>query len=791
MPLNEFEFAQLQGLRKVSADPPLNSFHEKTQEVKSEAVSVTDLTDADANESDYAVSPTDSERSGAGLVKKEEPIIRTGEDVARHLVSIRDDGDSASTFRSWTLGTIFAGLGAALCQIYRFKPMPMHVSTVFLLLVIYTVGNAWAYVLPRRTWVAGTRLEFLSGLFHFINPGPFTMKEHVVATLVASTAASGSSAVMIFAVQRLFYDMRVDTMTAVLATFSTACFGFGIVGVLRPLIVYPSEMVYWKHLSTVTIFQALHFESSSNKNKLRLFWTAFTGMFAYEIIPAYIAPVLNGISVVCLASQRASKSTIDAITNIFGGASSNEGLGLLSMSFDWQYVGSDHMSLPLIQQANSWIGISICYVAVLAIYYSNAWNSRSFPMLSSSLFASNGSVYNQSAIFGAGQQLDTTALKEVGLPSLTGANVWSGFCMNLTIGALITHVILFWGGHARDSFRLARQKTQPDPHYQAMQRYPEVPWWWFASILILSFIAGLVVVVIGSTTLPWWAYIVSLLLGTFITPFSIILAARMGSGVFTSQLMKMVAGLINPGRPIANLYSSMWSHDVVIAAIHLASDLKIGQYLKVPPRVMFVAQIWGTVLGAFVNYFVMDSIVESRRKVLLSPTGTHVWSGQMPQILNSAAVSWSLAKDLYGVNSPYWIIPMGLLFGAIPTFIQWLVWKRWPKIGSVKVDSIMLPIIYMYSAALTHGVTSTIITGILVGITSQLWLRRHHPVWYRKYNYILGGALDGGAQTMIFVLSFAVFGASGVQHKFPHWPGNPARGNVDYCNGNGAFKRRH
>jgi len=58
-------------------------------------------------------------------------------------------------------------------------------------------------------------------------------------------------------------------------------------------------------------------------------------------------------------------------------------------------------------------------------------------------------------------------------------------------------------------------------------------------------------------------------------------------------------------------------------------------------------------------------------------------------------------------------------------------------------------------------------SSIIVGLVSQLWLRNYHPGWYRKYNYILGGALDGGAQVMIFILSFAVFGASGVQRPFP------------------------
>lgn len=50
-------------------------------------------------------------------------------------------------------------------------------------------------------------------------------------------------------------------------------------------------------------------------------------------------------------------------------------------------------------------------------------------------------------------------------------------------------------------------------------------------------------------------------------------------------------------------------------------------------------------------------------------------SGQEPQSLNSAAVTWSLAKELYSPSGPYFVIPMGLLIGAAPTFIQWLIRK--------------------------------------------------------------------------------------------------------------------
>lgn len=139
---------------------------------------------------------------------------------------------------------------------------------------------------------------------------------------------------------------------------------------------------------------ALHFDTAANHKRVKLFWTAFGGVFLYEIIPAYMFPLLNGVNVVCLASQKASSKTRDIITNLFGGTDGNEGLGFLSISFDWQYIGSTYaqffctilatetksidlsryMSLPLIQQANSWIGFFFCYIIVMAIYYSNTWN---------------------------------------------------------------------------------------------------------------------------------------------------------------------------------------------------------------------------------------------------------------------------------------------------------------------------------------------------------------------------------------------------------------------------------
>jgi hypothetical protein len=112
-------------------------------------------------------------------------------------------------------------------------------------------------------------------------------------------------------------------------------------------------------------------------------------------------------------------------------------------------------------------------------------------MLSTALFSSNGSIYHQIAVFTRPNfQLNQTALDEVGLPALTGSNAWSGLTSSLAIGGLIAHCIFFWGPYVASSLKHAREKTQPDPHWVAMQKYEEAPWWWYMILLVLAFFAG-------------------------------------------------------------------------------------------------------------------------------------------------------------------------------------------------------------------------------------------------------------------------------------------------------------
>lgn len=50
-------------------------------------------------------------------------------------------------------------------------------------------------------------------------------------------------------------------------------------------------------------------------------------------------------------------------------------------------------------------------------------------------------------------------------------------------------------------------------------------------------------------------------------------------------------GVILPGRPIANVCFKVYGYMSMTQAISFLSDFKLGHYMKIPPRSMFLVQV--------------------------------------------------------------------------------------------------------------------------------------------------------------------------------------------------------
>lgn len=255
-------------------------------------------------------------------------------------------------------------------------------------------------------------------------------------------------------------------------------------------------------------------------------------------------PLLTGVSIFCLANQNSLVTT-----TIFGGSNGNEGLSLLSLGLDWQFISSKPLWLPLQTLANSLVGYVICIFLFLGVYYGNVWRAKDFPFLSQLLFSENSTssnyvIYNQTTILNDENALQPEALKQQGIPYFAGTYATFLLTNNLAITSTISHLLLWnWDdmktgysflyiSNLRKVFQPWLWATNPgtsqpnlnpkdneetDPHYLLMRRYPECPSWWYIAILGLSVVVGIFGIYAAKSTLPWYGFIVSIIVsGIFI-----------------------------------------------------------------------------------------------------------------------------------------------------------------------------------------------------------------------------------------------------------------------------------
>ncbi|PSR83037.1 hypothetical protein PHLCEN_2v5841 [Hermanssonia centrifuga] len=630
--------------------------------------------------------------------------INEAYEVAIKVLSTRDEPELQSlTFRTFFLGLGFSAFGAVLAQIYYFKPQTLLVSTLFLLVISYWFGTVWHMALPSH------------GIFKWINPGPFNIKEHVAIIIMSSTAAGSATAIQVISVQD--YDFE-------------AC-------------------------------QSL--------------------LDDFLIIPQWIFPLLTGVSIFCLANN---KSTV--FRNIFGGASNNEGMGLLSWSFDWNLIGSPCLYNPIWLQINQDIGIIFTYILMSAVYYGNLWNAKQFPFMSQAIFAQDGSQYNQTALLTNGR-FDPVKYQELGPAFFSATNALYLITSNLSLGAVLTHVLLWHWDDLRPFFRSFNPWNRiplqvHDPHFEKMKVYKQIPRWWFYIVLAVAYAIAQATNYTGHSGMPWWTLTVLVIISFIFCALYGMLAATIGFYEFSSSgtgFFQMITAYILPGQPVANMYGALYGQHPMIQGIALLQDLKLGQYVKLAPRVTFLMQMIGTVVGAVLNYIMMLSIINNNRDALLSISGTRLWSGQNAQGYNSNAISWgALGPEMFGPKGIYHMVPISLAIGVFLPFPFYIAHRIWPKAGFQNFNT---SIIMQYSCFLSVGINTSVNPSMVLGILSQWWVRTRYPRWFTKYNYIVAAGLDGGTQVISFILNFAVFGASGTAHTFPTWWGNDINLSADRC----------
>ncbi|KAI5432740.1 variant 2, OPT super [Lathyrus oleraceus] len=696
----------------------------------------------------------------------------------RLTVSIADDpSQPVLTFRTWVIGLGCCIVLSFVNQFFGYRNNPLYVSTVAAQIVSLPIGKLMAASLPTTVY----KFPFINWSFT-LNPGPFNLKEHALITILASCGSS-PYAINIIAIVKAFYHRSINPIAALLLALTTQMLGYGWAGIFRRFLVDSPYMWWPSNLVQVSLFRAFHekeIRPKGGSTRLQFFLLIFVASFTYYTIPGYFFQSLTCISIACLIWKKS------VFAQQIGSGMS--GLGIGSFTFDWNVVASftgNPLPVPGFAIINQLAGFFIyLYIVIPVSYWNNFYEAKKFPLISSHTFDSTGAVYNVSRVLNP---------KTFDL-DLDGYNNYSKLYLSIIFAfdyglsfailtATVSHVFLFHGKYILHMWRktTASLKQQAgDVHTRIMKKnYAQVPEWWFMTILGLMIILSLVCCEgFGKQLqLPWWGFLLSLVIAlVFTLPIGVIQATtnqQPGLNVIT----ELIIGFIYPGKPLANVVFKTYGYISMSQALTFIGDFKLGHYMKIPPRSMFIGQLVGTVVGTVANFATAWWLLTSIPNICnvdLLPEGSP-WTCPGDDVFYNASIIWGVIgpqkmftkEGIYpGMN---WFFLIGLL-APVPV---WFLARKYPN--HKWIELINLPLIFSGGSNIPPARAVNYLSFGVVGIFFNFYIYRKYKTWWARHTYILSAALDAGIAFMGVLLYFAL---QGYDISGPDWWGRPGD---DHC----------
>ncbi|KAL4651302.1 hypothetical protein ACB092_01G149900 [Castanea dentata] len=629
--------------------------------------------------------------------------------VALTVSTTDDESLLVLTFQMWVLGSLSCVLLSFLNQFFGLRKEPLTVSAISSQIAVVPLGKLMAATITNREFFKGTRLEFT------LNPGPFNVKEHVLSGIV--------------------YAILIVTSVKVL--------GFGWAGIYRRYLVESAAMWWPANLVQVSLFRALHEKEKRKKGavtRTQFFFIAVICSFAYYIFPGYLFQMLTSLSWICWTSPKS------VLAQQLGSGLS--GLGLFAFGLDWatisSYLGSP-LASPWFATANVAVGyVFVVYILTPICYWLNVFNAKTFPIFSQDLFSSTGQDFH----------LDTDAYCREGplyISTFFSVTYGVGFA---SLAAIVVQVALFHGRDIWEQSKSSFQEKTMDIHTKLMRKYKQVPELWFLIILIATMGLSLFACEYykDQLQLPWWGVLLACGIAFFFTlPIGIIAA-------ITNQ---------TPGINIITEYT--YGYISMAQAVTFLQDFKLGRYMKIPPRTMFMAQVVGTLISGLVYLSTAWWLIENIPNIWMDETS--VWSCPSNRTFYAASVIWGLVspRRIFGNLGTYEAVNWLFLGGAIAPILVWLATKAFPKQKWIRL--INMPVLIGATGSMPPATavnyTSWILLGFLFGFVV------YKPDWWRRHNYVLSGALDAGLAFMAVLIYFCL----GMEEISLNWWGN----NLDGC----------
>ncbi|KAK0710727.1 OPT oligopeptide transporter protein-domain-containing protein [Lasiosphaeris hirsuta] len=698
----------------------------------------------------------------------------------RAVVDNKDDPSTpVSTIRAWTIGIAFSVLLAFINQLFSIRQPAISIESNVVQLLAYPLGKAWEHWMPTGEFT-------LFGRKHFLNPGKFNKKEHMLIAIMANTAKSLPYTQYIVWTQVLpqYFNQQYARSFGyqILIAISTNFIGYGLAGLTRRFIVYPTYCVWPASLTTIALNSALHndtnpavpgpFNRIYRASRFKFFMIAFTAMFVYFWFPNFIFEALTYFSWMTWIAP--DNRDLNILTGF------NSGLGLLNPwpTFDWNvllYDSLDPLMVPAFSTINRALGMFIFGFVILAVWYTNTWNTGYLPINTNRVYDHFGQLYNVSRALNEKGMYDHEKYMNYSAAYLGAANTIVYGCFFAIYSAAITYIILFhryeitvgfknlWANMRRRT-RKAEGEEYQDVHNRLMSAYPEVSEWYYLSVLLIAAGFGFGGVAGWPTfTTPGVVPYGILLALIFVIPVGII-KAMTGVEVTLNVLAEFIGGMWVGGNALAMNFFKSFGYVTCAHAIQFSQDLKLAHYLKIPPWHTFIAQLAATMVSTLVCTGVINFQVDIENVCQKNAPMRFFCPG--PNTFFTASVLWGTIGPIkvFGHQGQYKELLLGFPAGIVLTIGMYLVAKRFPKNETLRQFH---PVAFWYGPlAWAPYSFSYAMPSIPIALLSWVYVRKRYLAFWSKYNFVLSAAFSAGIAIAGIIMLFSV---QWVRVSIPWW----------------------
>ena len=714
------------------------------------------------------------------------------------------------TFRSYFLGLVFMGGATALNSFFSPRQPAISLAANVLQLLVAPCGMFMAKVLPDWGFTfRGTR--------HSLNPGPWTFKEQMFATIMFSVANSVGGTYYVYLVQKLPQYLGQSWVSfgyEIVLALAIQFFGFGFAGLLRRFVVFPETAIWPKILPTLALNRALVKREAKGEvingwkmTRYRFFMLSFAAMFVYFWIPNTLFTALRSFNWMTWISPQ--NFALGMVTGFYGGMGFNP-----ISTFDWNVAGTTFLVTPWWSAIQQYSARVLSGLIIIGMYWGNYYWAAYTPINSNEAFDNTGQIYNVTKISNGNGGIDVEAYKKYGPPYFSGANVFGQGAWFAWYPMTLFYVsIKYWDmlkKSAKEMWRSLRYRTSiwegnNDAHTRMMRAYKEVPDWWFFGVLLVSMAFGIAALVVWPTHTPWWIVLtVAALSAVFLIPSALLMSSAnvtMGFNV----LFQLLAGVWFAGNAEAQIIVTAFGSNFNHQADSYISDQKMAHYAKLPPRAIFRGQMIAALLNTFIFIGMLNWMVDNFDNGTLCQ-----WNNTNHFVCTDAVLVFASAVEYgaFGVKNMFKLYPilpycflMGTLIGlfwglgqrygpAMRDFARrrwsearFASWERY-VFRPLGVINLLDPAV-VWAGALnwTGGNNLSYATGgIYVSFVFMYYIKRRYKAWWEKYNYILESGFDVGVAISGIIQTLALSFGANVSIKW--WGNTVATAGVDFASYN-------